>query len=461
MKNRTIKSLTIMVSIFTMAACGSSKQLMSDSSFFDNSKQTSSKLTLNAVKQLRSPEGLPHSVSYEETTENGYLAFKDRLTTFSHELSESFVKRYFEDGKNITISPLSVELCLGLSIRCANGQTRKELLDVLDVDYETFNEYYSRLFNQNNYVKMTNTGDLMSEMLLTNSIWIDDRITLLDRGLDALRDDYYCYSYEADFASKNKETNAAISNFINDKTRGLIKPDLQLSPDTLFVLMNTLYLKDIWDDCGSELSYSNNPDYFFTNSNQTKSNKQLLLSPYIEGRAIETEDYSSFYTSTINGFRIQFIKPNNGKNIRNILTKETMNDVLDPSKYIHQDDTQLERYYTRCVFPEYVADGDIDLTKIFKEDFNVQSLFNADCDFSNITDKSVFCSDFKQIAKLEVNKKGIEGAAVTYMAFEATSVPSEPKHIIYEDFLVNKEFGFILTKNDTVLFSGVVTNIDK
>ena len=59
-----------------------------------------------------------------------------------------------------------------------------------------------------------------------------------------------------------------------------------------------------------------------------------------------------------------------------------------------------------------------------------------------------------------MNKKGIEGAAVTYMAACGNAGPGEYT-TVYEDFVVNKEFGFILTYSDSVVFSGVITNIDK
>ena len=88
-------------------------------------------------------------------------------------------------------------------------------------------------------------GFTTSQLLLTNSIWIDDDITLKDSGLDALRDDYYCYSYDVDFDDNNANANQAIKEFINYHTRGLINPDIKLSPLTFFVLMN-IYMSKIF-----------------------------------------------------------------------------------------------------------------------------------------------------------------------------------------------------------------------
>ena len=47
------------------------------------------------------------------------------------------------------------------------------------------------------------------------------------------------------------------------------------------------------------------------------------------------------------------------------------------------------------------------------------------------------------------------------MAMEGASGPiDEPYEDVYETFVVDKEFGFILTYKDAAIFSGTVTNID-
>jgi serine protease inhibitor len=60
-----------------------------------------------------------------------------------------------------------------------------------------------------------------------------------------------------------------------------------------------------------------------------------------------------------------------------------------------------------------------------------------------------------------VDRKGIEGAAVTLMAMGATSAPSDEYTKLYFDFIVDKAFGFIITDSyGATLFSGVVNELD-
>ena len=435
MKNKLFKSLSILGATTLLAACN-----------FVSST--------NAAKLLRDPKdaNAPGQVSYY----NDYRDFREKLQTFANKISESFVKREYKEGKNITVSPISVEMCLGLAIRSTDSNTRKQILDAIGVDYETFNKFYAIYFRD-----LSRSGD-GGEISLTNSIWIDNDIVLKDDGLDALRDDYYCYSYEVDFDKAPKETAREVKKFVNEKTKGLINPDFEFDESTIFMLMNTLYLKDIWNEEGLELSYADK-SYTFTNSDDSVSKKQLLQGYYNDGRTLQTEDYSSFYTSTQHGLSLHFVKPNDGKRAKDVFTKEAMDYVLDRGNYILKDDEKLERYHTNCIFPEYAADSDFDLIPMLLEDFKITDLFDPlRADFGPLTDDDAYVEEARHMAKLEVDKSGIKGAAVTYMAVCGSAGPGPEEYKdIYETFEVYKEFGFILTFGNAILFSGIVTNIDK
>ena len=454
MKQKYLKLVTILSTIFCLAAC----QGQNKGSLSGDYTEVIQKLN---VKELRNPDGLGHTVARAQLNDPAYYTFKDKMRVFSTKMSESFINSDYDINKNIAISPLSIEMCLGLAVYCANGQTRTELLNALDVDYATFNKYYKLLFNELTTLVEDTSGNIASELSLTNSIWIDNDINLSETGLDDLKNDYYCYSFGADFNGNNDNTTKAIEYFIEQKTKGLIKPDLQFSPETFFVLMNTLYLKDIWNEWGGDIPTTNKVT--FTNAGGSVSNKELLAGYTVDGKVLETDDYSCFFTKTEHSKYIFFIKPNKGKALKDVFNKDTMQYVLNRRNYIYQDNEKLERYHTNCVFPEFKASADIDLKKMFVESFNVKTLFDPmKCDFSNIMQEPTpgYIEQFKHVAKLEVNKKGIEGAAVTYMAYAGAAGPDEYTDV-YGTFEVDKEFGFILTNYDSdIIFSGTVTNID-
>ena len=418
-------------------------------------------LSSASVNALRSPEGLDHKYNYQETRSEEYLNFKNKLKIFAFKLADSFNQNFYSENKNLSCSPLSIELCLGLAVRSANGQTRDELLRAFDVDYETFNKFYKLYFNEMFLVSRDENEKIISQLLLTNSIWLDQRGDFVDAGLDALRDDYYCYSFEADFLNQNDAANKAIQDFIKDKTKGLIDPKLGLSIDTLFVLMNTLYLKDVWNTDGQDLPYTKE-DYHFTNLNGEKSNKQLLSGYYYSGKALETEDFSSFHTSTCY-YQLYFIKPNEGKDLKTVFTKDNIEYVLDSNNYTYTDEVKMERYHTNCIFPEFESESNESIIDMLKNDFDIKSLFvPGACDLTNVTTTpETYIQEVTHITKLKVDKTGIEGAAVTIMAGGAAGYEEDPYTDVYESFVVDKEFGFVIVRNDRIIFSGTVTNIDK
>ena len=84
------------------------------------------------------------------------------------------------------------------------------------------------------------------------------------------------------------------------------------------------------------------------------------------------------------------------------------------------------------------------------------------CDFSNLTDHEVFCRSINHITKLEVARKGIEGAAVTIveMANKASGEHYEDEYEnVYEDFIVDRNFAYVLSKDNVPVFTGVVKAI--
>lgn len=418
-------------------------------------------LQIEGANELRNPfDGTDHGIPSRYYLTESFINFRDRMKYFSNKLSSLFVQRYFRKGQNFVMSPLSIEMCLGLAIRSAGGETRNEILNAFGMDYDTFNTNFKLYFHYLHHTRKNESDQILSQLLLSNSIWIDDDIELKESGLDALKNDYYCYSYDTDFGNGN-QANKAIRQFINCNTKGLLNPNIQLSPATLFVLMNVLYAKGIWNSRGSDLPYASN-DYTFTNDDGSESRKRLLDGYYESGKPIVTEDYSSFFT-TMYGYDIYFVKPNEGKDLKEVFNKETMNDVLDSNNIITQDDVKMEKYSTKCIFPEFEASGEFELSTVLRSDLNIETLFDPyACDMSGLTDDDVFCGEVKHLAKLEVNKKGMEGAAVTYMtAYGAGAPQPDPYTYLKYTFVVDKEFGFIVTHGDSVVFSGVVNNIDR
>ncbi|MDE6442638.1 MAG: hypothetical protein K2L12_07815 [Clostridia bacterium] len=399
-------------------------------------------------------------VDYSALTTDGYKTFKNSVEGFA----ANFAAYSYSDYKkqdNFAVSPISVYMALALSAECAAGDTRQEILDALGVTYGQLQTHFSTLYRSLN-VEHKSGNKTTGVLNLSNSIWVNEGTSVKQPCIDTLSNDYYAYSYSADFVHKNVDANKAVRDFVKKQTKGLIDKDFELSDDTLFTLINTLYLKTVWNTNGRDLPFADGK-YDFTAKDGSVKNVQLLQGYYNDGMAQEFDTFKTFYTRTHNGYKIKFILPKDGYSTDDVFTADNISAVNSIKDYGYYDEAANTRYETRVLFPEYKCNYDNDIIKILKDNFGIDLLFKDPfeyqqaCDFSTLTDSSCYCNKIHHVTDLTVNRKGIEGAAVTVMAGAGAA---EPMVTVQEDFIVNKAFGFIITDyQDTTLFSGVVNNI--
>lgn len=393
-------------------------------------------------------------VDYSELRTDGYKTFKNSVEAFASDFA-AYSYADYDEQDNFTVSPVSVYMALALSAECANGDTRQEILDALGVTYEQLQMYFSILYRSLN-VEVKADDKIVSMLNLSNSIWVNEGTSVKQPCIDSLSDNYYAYSYSADFKANNAEANKAIRDFVKKQTNGLINQDFNLSTETLFALINTLYLKTVWNTNGRDLSFTQEK-YDFTSKDGTVKNVQLLQGDYVDGRAQEFDSFTTFYTQTCNRYKIKFILPRDGYTVDQVFTAENIAAVNTLTDYNGYDETTQTRFVTRVLFPEYKCKYDKDILDILKDKFGINLFFTEACDFSNLTDKACYCSMVQHVTDLTVDKTGIEGAAVTIAAMAESA---EPVVTVQQDFIVNKAFGFIITdSHDTTLFSGVVHNV--
>lgn len=422
--------------------------------------------TVAGKSQLLASPPAAERLDWQQNNDEDFCAFKGKVGEFS----AKFAAAANPNKGNFAVSPVSVYMALALAAECANGDTRAELLNALGVDYDTLLEYIPMLYSSLNveYTEWSyeNGQDVQKDtgkIRLTNSIWVNDGTEVKSSCLDELANQFYCYSHSADFANDNAAANQAIRDFVKEKTNGLIDQNFELSPQTLFTLINTLYIKEVWTKMGDDKLMTNDI-YDFAGQNETKRTK-LLESGYYSGRTYRTEDFSAYYTTTYHGMHLYFFTPNDGKTIDRVFTAQNI-DAVRTHDYQENSIDRENRimYLTRCLFPEYKAEFDEDVKPVLHDAFDINSFFNPlSSNMTNLTDEQVYCTKVKHVTKLDVNKKGIEGAAVTVIEECGTAAPGGDEEVwsyVYETFTVDKSFGFMITdRYDTTLFSGIIYDL--
>ena len=398
-------------------------------------------------------------------------AFAAKVAEFSNKAA---VAIGIDGDDNIAVSPLSVFMALAMSADCANGDTRQELLDALGVtidDLRTMNMrslcylmnrtleepvYYNDASSTDPY--STSPDKAKNFIKCVNSLWVRGDVQVKEDELKELNNAYFSDVMSMDFA--NTDVNELVTSYISSETNGLLKPTFDLDENTAILLMNVLYLRDIWSG-GNEYPLSDKK-YDFVNYDKSKKSIKMLEGVYLYGRAIETETYRKFHTETNGGLDLTFFVPKDGHTLEEVYTEDVLN---DKTTYYYtevtMDPVHNYLFHTRCLFPEFVAKFDSKIQDAVKK-MGVEKFFEPYvCDFSTLTDHGVYCKDIFHVTKLEVASKGIEGAAVTVVVASDNAVGEDKWEHVYEDFVVDRDFAYVLSREGVPIFTGVVKKIEE
>ncbi len=411
--------------------------------------------------------GEKREIGYDDYTSNEYKSFNLKLQDFSARLSELLYKEFGKEPENAAFSPVSVYMALALAAECSDGQTREEILEALDMSYEEISEFTGILYALSNeehyyYPEYSQKKAVSAFSELNNSIWLDGDVRINKKNALAFAENFNADIFDVDFESG--EANKVIKQYIDEKTRGLIDGDIEMSTETVFVILSTLYLKEIWLEMGKELEKTDEK-YEFKSAVGNRKSVNLLESKYISGNAYIGENYKSFYAQTKHGYKLHFILPDEGVSVGDVFTSDIIKNVLAINDYGGTDDINKESHKTRVIFPAFDADFDDDINTVLREDLGISRMFSPkDADFSALSHNSgfnLFCNKVVHKTAVRVDEAGIEGAAITAVSLDNSAPPPPPYKTIYHDLLIDRSFGFILTDyNGTPLFSGVINEIN-
>ena len=146
-------------------------------------------------------------------------------------------------GKNMFISPYSIDGAFGMVYCGAKGTTADEIRKTLGLpaDPAVCGAFFDSLTKQ--YAEAEKT-----EILVSNSVWTDTKQNVLPEFTEMIKKYYGGAFYKEDFGQSAKVA-AKINAYVEGRTKNMIKdlltPDF-FSKDTSMVLLNTLYFEAKW-----------------------------------------------------------------------------------------------------------------------------------------------------------------------------------------------------------------------
>ena len=394
------------------------------------------------------------NMSLEEIEElNNFI--KGEYTNYTGYFISSYIDEYKTKDDNLIASPLSLIYNLGMLVNVSSNKFKENILNYFNLSKDKFDKYLNEIYNLFLKDLYNSNNQLLTKSYISNSIWLEQSYEYNDEILKDLATIYYAYSYKVNNFDNVDKTNQLVNKFIKDQTNNLIDVDPQIEKDTIFSLLSILYLKDLWNSYGIDLSYS---DELFTFKNKDNSEKRinLLVGSYNPGKIYETSTYEMFYTSS-NKYQIKFILPKENYDIETIFNESVIKEVSLFNDYITYDENLDVFYASRILFPAFEVSNTNQIENLLK-DIGIYSATIVDT--HEFVLNSSILNDIRTIqsSKLKVDKIGIEGASVTITNIDTTS--PEPYETIYDELIIDRPFGFILQDNNgLVVFGGIINNI--
>ena len=363
---------------------------------------------------------------------NGYTDFADVLSA-----------KLISGKENRNLSPISVYLALAMVAEGANGNTQTELLTLLGVkDLSELRGVCGAMLEK------LSVDTERSTLVFADSIWMGDRdgqLNFRKPFLSALADTYRAEANAVKFGEQ--KTAEQIADWIAEHTNGKIVPSpdaMNFDPDTIAVLINTIYLKDAWED--TFYVGATEPGTFRApNGDMTVNYMQQSFSG---SRIVKGDGYLRYSLYLRSVGRMTFVLPDEGVSLESLLgSPEKIHALLYEGETVRAD--------VHVKLPKFSFYDSMDLSKIL-ESLGLATSFTDYADFSAMCDVPAKISRVLQESYIGVDEEGVEAAAYTMVVMAAgCAMPEELPKI---DFHLERPFLFAIEANDgTVLFIGTVT----
>jgi len=387
------------------------------------------------------------------TLTDGEKALVSHNNDFAFELF-----RKANNGGDLVLSPLSITYALGMVNNGADGQTRQEINDVLlggNSEASPLNDQGEMINDKcgvdaiNQFCrKLLTEAPLLDEetrVSIANTVYVNSHWGYeLQPAFVQTANDYYDAQPETrDFY--DGQTMNVINQWASDHTEGMIKEVLSeqsFNPDAVSYLLNAIYFKGKWE---SEFDTKNTQDEPFNGGADVPMMHQYNDFLYSEDDLCQT-----IILPYGNGaYQMTVFLPRENK---------TVNDVLAQMNGEDWQHSYYEKYSVDLKLPRFETETNQDLKEIMSV-LGMPSAFDKDlADFSGFCNVPTYIGLMKQVAKIKLDEKGTEAAAVTVIGYETTSI-EEPKVAVFH---ADRPFLYVISELSTgvIFFIGQFAGVE-
>ncbi|MBO6169635.1 MAG: serpin family protein [Bacteroidales bacterium] len=356
--------------------------------------------------------------------------------TFSFE----FIDRIEAESatEDYVVSPLSMQILLGMILNGAQGGTADEISTVLGYGQgavQEVNEFCKAMLLQLPEL------DRKTTLKIADAIVVDKGFELLPSYNKVVKEYYGANISNLDF-NDTKGSADIINQWCSDHTNGLIPQILdEVSPTMLCYLLNALYFKGEWTNKFNAKITSDQPFY----RDGMKVKEVPLMSQYHNFDYAESELFQAVKLPYGNGaFSMTILLPK-GKHSTGEITKFLKaNDWRDLMRRMY--DCKVDLF-----IPKFETRYHKQLNEILSKMGMPTSFLNG-ADFSKMSPDALKLSFVQQDAMIKVDEEGAEAAAISSAGMEkTTAIPEDPVL-----FRADHPFVYVISESSSgaILFAG-------
>ena len=359
-------------------------------------------------------------------------------------------------GKSFIYSPLSITYVLGMVNDAATGQTEKELEETLgfhEGGIQAVNEYCKKRID--GLPKVDNSVTLN----IANAIFVNNNYSLKALFQQDMQTYYDAKAEALDF--KAASTLDRINGWCKEKTNGMIPSILdEVDPSVVSYLLNAIYFKADW---ASKFDEKNTRNEAFTTPN---SSTQL---PMMHQNVLISYLKSSTYSAVILPYgsglwNMTVVLPEEGKTTDDVIKELAESSVLNNRGWCDAQGNNFQAYEVDLKLPRFETSSDTnDLDNYggligLMQKMGIKRLFvDGMAEIPNMYEAGVstYIAMMRQKAKIKVNEKGSEAAAVTIAGDYNGCYFGYPK----ATFHANRPFVYVIREasSGVILFVGKFT----
>lgn len=350
-----------------------------------------------------------------------------------------------DPGKNVFISPLSISTALTMTYNGAEGTTKEAMSRTLGLRNMTL----SRV-NEGNLVLLESleSVDDTIQLNLADSVWIESTFAKVVRQEFTSRVSTY-FKSEVFTRPFDQSTVDEVNNWISDRTNGKIQKLLeQIDPYDVMFLVNAIYFKGDWTSQFKESATRDSSFHLADGLSVTAS----FMSQTAKFRYYQDENIQiARLPYGRDKVAMYIFLPAQGITIDSFIGNLTQQSLDDSFTRLHAP------IKLSVVMPKFRIEYGTKHLNDALTNLGMGVAFDPyNANFNGIApvspDQNLFINFVDHKAYVDVNERGTEAAAVSFVVVQSVSAPPS--------FIVDRPFFFVIRDDRTgsILFMGKIEN---